>query len=238
MLLKIARSKIVALLVALTAIFFNSTNSASAVGFLVSANPSIGQSLKTAPHTVSLEFSVPSIPASFSGNVIRVTNTSGKAVEIGAAKTVGMTLSVPLQDSLPAGVYQVAFRYVCDDGHILVSAYNFTVLGQAEVSSAPTASSRPLPTSSPKAVKPSPQQASARSTAAASPSASSASSSPEPSKTIEPLPDATQESMGGNENTAGKTVEQTSEIGGWLLVGALVALGIGAFAVISRRRRR
>ena len=222
----------------LAALLFFGQSPAHAIGFLVSANPGIGQTLKTAPHLVTLEFSVPSIPASFSGNVIRVTNSSGKPVEMGAAKTSGMTLTVSLQESLPADVYQVAFRYVCDDGHVLVSAYNFTVAGQVEPTSAPAVSSKPAPNNSPTSAKPVPIQATVSSVPRPSKSASAASTA---TASIATSQDSPRETLAASEevsapNTNPKTSESPS-FGGWIISGALLALFI-AIAVAKLRRHR
>lgn len=226
------------LLVALFAILFAAPGPASAIGFLVSANPGIGQQLKTAPHTVTLEFSVPSIPASFSGNVIRVTNTSGKPVEFGSTKTSGMTLSVSLQDNLQPDVYQVAFRYVCDDGHILVSAYNFTVLNTGEAGTVPAPSSRP-------SVKPGPSssQATDKPVASAKPSTSpslTAEPSVAPSAPISATPELTATNPSGEPTSEPEAVaaEPSSSVGIWVdVVLLLTALFAGA-VMFARKRNK
>ena len=226
------------LLVAMFAALFAAPGSAVAVGFLVSANPSIGQQLKTAPHTVTLEFSVPSIPASFSGNVIRVTNPSGKPVEVGSAKTSGMTLSVSLQDNLQPDVYQVAFRYVCDDGHILVSAYNFTILNTGEAGTVPAPSSRP-------SVKPNPSssQSTAKPVVSAKPSAGpslTAEPSLAPSAPISatPEPTATNPSVEPTSEPEAVATVPSSSVGIWVGVALLMAALFAGAVIFARKRKK
>lgn len=238
MFLKVAKSRFVALLIATLALAFISPSSASAIGFLVSANPSIGQQLKTAPHTVTLEFSVPSIPASFSGNVIRVTNPSGKPVEVGSAKTSGMTLSVSLQDNLQPDVYQVAFRYVCDDGHILVSAYNFTILNTGEAGTVPAPSSRP-------SVKPNPSssQLTAKPVVSAKPSTGpslTAEPSLAPSAPISATPEPTATNPSGEPTSEPEAVatEPSSSVGIWVGVALLMAALFAGAVIFARTRKK
>jgi LPXTG-motif cell wall-anchored protein len=157
---------------------------ANAIGFLVSASPGLGQQLSTPPHSISLVFSVNTIPASLSGDVIRVTNSSGTAVEVGSAKVVGTTMSVDLNPNLAPDKYQVAYRYVCDDGHVLVSAYFFTLSsntpaaeangGSTAVGAKPTAEATAKPSSKPPSK---PAQPSAIPSAAATASSTATASS-------------------------------------------------------------
>ena len=238
MFLKVDKSRFVALLIATLALAFISPSSASAIGFLVSANPSIGQQLKTAPHTVTLEFSVPSIPSSFSGNVIRVTNPSGKPVEVGSAKTSGMTLSVSLQDNLQPDVYQVAFRYVCDDGHILVSAYNFTIVNTGEVGTVPAPSSKP-------SVKPSPSisKSTAKPVVSAKPNISpslTAEPSLAPSAPISatPEPDTNNPRVEPSSEPEAAGTEPTSTPGTWIGFALLVAALFAGTVIFARRSRK
>ena len=238
MFLKVAKSRFVALLIVTLALAFISPSSASAIGFLVSANPSIGQQLKTAPHTVTLEFSVPSIPASFSGNVIRVTNPSGKPVEVGSAKTSGMTLSVSLQDNLQPDVYQVAFRYVCDDGHVLVSAYNFTIVNAGEVGTVPAPSSKP-------SVKPSPStsKSTAKPVVSAKPSITprvTAEPSVAPTAPISATtePTATNPSAEPTSQPEVVETEPAATVGIWVGVALLVAALFAGAVIFARKRKK
>lgn len=199
--------------------------SASAVGFLISATPSIGQQLSTAPHEVSLEFSVPSIPASFSGNVIKVTNSSGVAVENGVAKTSNSTLSVALRDGLAADRYQVAYRYVCDDGHVLVSAYSFSIVALADV-----------PVQQPKAT---PRVSSTPSIPSATPNVSVPKVSPTQPAESTATPET--EAKVSEDSAATETLKSSSDVFGVLQIGAisaLIALAAITIAVWTRRRKK
>ena len=229
------KSWMAALLIAFLSAALAGPSSASAIGFLVSANPGLDQQLINSPHSVTLEFSVPSIPASFSGNVIRVTNPSGKPVEVGSAKTSGMTLSVPLQENLPPDKYQVAFRYVCDDGHVLVSAYNFTVVNPDSAGKAPATNSKPTvkPSSSAKQSATNPNE-NPQPTVSDSP-AVRPSASPTATMSASSEPEVSNSSADPTMKPEVVDSENASEIGSWVGL-ALFMLAIFAGAVILVRK--
>jgi methionine-rich copper-binding protein CopC len=223
------------LMLALALSFTANLTPAFGIGFLVAANPAMGQQLKAAPQSVSLEFSVKSIPDSLSGNVIRVTNSSGKPVESGAVRTVGTTMSIGLQDGLQPDKYQVAFRYVCDDGHVLVSAYSFSIANPVIVDPAP--SSKPEPSIAPKPeVKPvsdKPQQVSS-SSAPAPTTTSNPSLKPE-----EAQPQVSESSAAGPSNDSHSVTSTSTQPTGIIWIIFLVA-GLIATVVLFQiwRRRR
>jgi methionine-rich copper-binding protein CopC len=242
-----SKSFIAKLIILTFALFAISGGPAYGVGFLISANPSIGQQLKSSPHNVSLEFSVPSIPASLAGNVIRVTSSTGHSVENGTAKTNGTVMSISVQDNLPEDTYQVAYRYVCDDGHVLVSAYSFTVL--KEIASVPSIATSSKPTSKP-TVKPTissdSPQSSPRSSEIASetPSASvtnvpELASSEPPSSPTADLPDEL------NLDGAGQATVDAEDAGSLnspvimflLASAAILVIILGSVITIARRRK-
>jgi methionine-rich copper-binding protein CopC len=85
---------------------------ASAHAALVRVVPADGAALDSAPSRVTLEFDEPmGSPAT-----MVVTGPDGRAVQQGAAKVLGTTVSVPVRVTA-TGTYRVAFRVVSADGH-------------------------------------------------------------------------------------------------------------------------
>ncbi len=203
------------------------TAAANAIGFLISANPALGQQLTSAPHTVTLEFSVATIPAQLSGNVIRVTNSAGVSVDQGEVRDSGKTIAIDLKSDLGPDRYQVAYRYVCDDGHVLVSAYSFTV---ASATNNPPVNSSPTPhtakTQIPK-VKPSASQ-----TAVIKPS-STPTKAPTPTVISSPTPQSSEPTPRQAVETQVPGFEMAWIVGSFAAIAATAAL-----AVLSRKRKK
>jgi methionine-rich copper-binding protein CopC len=97
------------------------TNAHSAV---VSQSPKANQTLKASPATVKLVLSEDLIS---SGAAVVVRSSQGQTVSVGKTKVSRRDLSIALQPKLPNGTYQVAYRVVSNDGHVITSSFKFRV---------------------------------------------------------------------------------------------------------------
>ena len=219
----------------LVALFSNFPQSANASGFLVSSSPSSDQHLTDPPAEISLLFSVGTLPASLKGDVIRVTNSAGIAVDNGETKTSGMTMSIGMRQDIHPDRYQVAYRYVCDDGHVLVGAYSF-VLTKVEASV-------PTSTPSPQKVNPKEPKVSATSSTQKPPLGSTPSASPaqvasESTESQNPAP-----SVDSSVAVGTPAVDESSSAKGnfspvWILLWLACAIGFGVIWITVRRLMR
>ena len=230
------RIQVVFYLVAILATLFScAPQAAIASGFLVSSSPTSEQHLTDPPAEISLLFSVGTLPASLKGDVIRVTNSIGTPVDTGDTQTSGMTMTVGMRQDIHPDRYQVAYRYVCDDGHVLVGAYSF-VLAKVEAS-VPVTSASPA-----KAIAREPK--------------ASVKNSPK-KKTVEPSPsqsptEVVSESTGSQSQTSGvdpssstnspAAIESDSTEGKfspvWILLWLACGIGVGVVWVSVRRLLR
>lgn len=98
---------------------------ANAHAFLDTSSPKVGSTV-SAPSAVSITYTMDPEPGQ---SVIQVYNAAG--AEVDRKDTHGdpsddKTLIVHLA-KLPAGLYKVAWKVVCTDGHHTKGAYTFTV---------------------------------------------------------------------------------------------------------------
>jgi LPXTG-motif cell wall-anchored protein len=116
-----------ALILALAAIL--PSQAAFAHAQLVSANPAADSVIVSAPDQVTLTFdeALMVVNNSTTANQIQVTNEAGDRVDQGDSKLDGAVLTVSLKSDLPDGKYNVAYRFVADDGHAEQAAYTFEV---------------------------------------------------------------------------------------------------------------
>ena len=237
----VKKTRMAALVLTLIAIVLSTPTAARAIGFLVTADPGIGQQLQIAPRSVALEFSVASLPTSFSGNVIRVTNSAGKPVELGTAKTSGSSLTVGLQENLPPDVYQVAFRYVCDDGHVLVSAYNFTVLHPTESVSVPTPTTKSPLQPGPPGVKPTKSMPSNPNSSPITTTSSAPKPTAKPSQSADanssPSPAVESKPVSAGEPLAA-TGEPAAKVGNFFGIALLGAVLLAGVVIFTTKRKK
>ncbi len=97
---------------------------ASAHTRLVSSDPADGSSRDDAPTRVSLLFNE-GIEAGFA--TVTVVGPDGNPYQTGAVSTSGGEVAVGVSPLGPAGVYQVGYRVVSDDGHPVQGAVSFTL---------------------------------------------------------------------------------------------------------------
>jgi copper resistance protein C len=115
---------------------------ADAHAALKSVTPADGDTVATAPSTVTLEFDEP-ISTSFV--TVTVTGPSGGA-GAGRPQVDGTTVTQGLAADLPDGKYTVAFRVVSEDGHPVSDTTTFTVAA-APTTSLTSPTSEPTTTS-------------------------------------------------------------------------------------------
>jgi methionine-rich copper-binding protein CopC len=116
-----------------------------------SSDPADGSSLATGPQTVKLTFSDTMRPGF---NTITVTGPDGRQYQTGDVTAQDETVSVGVGPLGPAGVYQVGWRVLSDDGHPVTGQIGFT-LTQAGTGtgSAPSAAAAPTAEAAPAAAQ-------------------------------------------------------------------------------------
>ncbi|GAA0642142.1 hypothetical protein Stsp02_20530 [Streptomyces sp. NBRC 14336] len=117
---------IVALMLAMAGLLVAAPAS-QAHAVLLFASPAIEGAVPTAPKAVSLVFDEPVQPAG--SRTVRLTTSAGKTVAVGPAERSqgGRQLTVPLRDTLTAGVYTVAWQATAADGDVMGGSYRFAV---------------------------------------------------------------------------------------------------------------
>ncbi|WP_435298850.1 copper resistance CopC family protein [Timonella sp. A28] len=134
-----------ALFAALTAAFFAlGQASAFAHDVLIDSNPKDGDTLTTAPKTLSLEFNN---PVQELGGQFIVKSSDGTEVASDAPASAGRTVTFELPE-LTNDTYSVAWRVVSSDSHPIEGALTFTVddPNAAQETTTPTATSSPTET--------------------------------------------------------------------------------------------
>ena len=97
--------------------------SASAHAELVSMTPAVGSVVTAPPASVTLTFGE---DIAAMGSTIVVLAPSGAPVQSGDPTVNGMTIDVGLQSLTETGTYQVNFRVLSADGHIVNDSASFT----------------------------------------------------------------------------------------------------------------
>jgi methionine-rich copper-binding protein CopC len=100
---------------------------ASAHSELVSSNPEAGSTVAKAPSEVSLVFNE---PVQEQGSTILVTLNGTTVSDAKTFTTQNTTASVQLVGSGDPGTYQVEYRVVSQDGHVVDESFSYTVAGQ------------------------------------------------------------------------------------------------------------
>ena len=118
---------------------------------LIASGPGPNSSVRS-PATITLRFNE---PITVTHDSIVLTGKSGRVAGVHATKADDVTLRATVPDVLPAGHYTVSWRCVGDDGHVIDSAFSFTVLASADrpaaaqaapVAAAPSSSVRTVAT--------------------------------------------------------------------------------------------
>ena len=131
--------------IASTLLFALSANTAHAFD-LVSADPSVNSTLKTAPSAVTLTFST---EVTDTGSTLNVRAPSGTSVDDGSLLIDGSNALVGLKKLTESGKYTVTYQIMSADGEMLEGTYNFNFDAPAVITSPSensTSSASPMPT--------------------------------------------------------------------------------------------
>ncbi|WP_375390023.1 copper resistance protein CopC, partial [uncultured Amnibacterium sp.] len=131
------------LLLALTALLLLPSTPASAHAVLVSSDPADGARVAASPAEVRLVFdeAVGLPPAATA-----VLSSTGERGQRGAARLAdgGTTVVVPLRADLPTGVWNVSFRLVSADSHVITGSIRFGVRQDADAVESAAGTGSPL----------------------------------------------------------------------------------------------
>ncbi|MCR2827511.1 copper resistance CopC family protein [Microbacterium sp. zg.Y909] len=101
---------------------------ASAHDELSSSSPAADERLETAPASVSLEFTADVMQV---GALVMIADADGGDWAAGEPVVEYSTVTVPVEEGMPEGGYEVRWRVVSSDGHPISGVIPFTV-GDAE----------------------------------------------------------------------------------------------------------
>ena len=109
---------------------------------LEASSPKDGGRIDRAPTELLMDFTYPILTTGY--NIV-VQGPDGRQYQSGAPQIVDDKLTQPLKPLGPAGLYQVKFRIVANDGHPLNSAMKFTLTKPGPAAGGAMAASRPDP---------------------------------------------------------------------------------------------
>ena len=95
---------------------------------LIASTPTAGESLATPPPQISLTFSEPVTPAA---NMVTIAGADGSSWTVGQPAIAGAVVTVPVQQTGPAGAYTLTWRVVSSDGDEITGTIAFTLAGTA-----------------------------------------------------------------------------------------------------------
>lgn len=125
---------------------------------LESSNPTDKSSVDAAPGSVSLTFNE-DISAEFA--TMSVVGPDGTNYQSGQVSAAGGQVSTAVSPLGPAGVYQIGYRVVSDDGHPVQGKVSFTLTAPGPAAAVPTtAPAAAAPTAAPTAAPVAPQASS------------------------------------------------------------------------------
>ena len=108
-------------LLSLALIFAIGTPGATA-NSIVSSSPSAGQSLETAPSTITI---TTELPVMDTGNEVVVTDPSGIRVDDGTLTIAGNEIYVGLKNLIRSGIYTVNYALLTEDDIPLTGSFTF-----------------------------------------------------------------------------------------------------------------
>ena len=108
---------------------------------LTTTNPIDGSELAAAPMFVELNFSESLLPDTVE---IAVTTEGFGLISGTTFSTNGGTVTVPWDQSLPGGEYQVAYRVVSNDGHPVTGTITFSYPGETGLIESETVDVEPI----------------------------------------------------------------------------------------------
>lgn len=101
-----------------------SAPSAVAHSELVSSNPSASANIQQLPEQIELEFNEELLNLG-SGNSVSIISPSGEDLGMGVTSTEGAKITRLLNTTSETGTFEVKFRVVSGDGHVLNGSYTF-----------------------------------------------------------------------------------------------------------------
>ena len=130
---------------------------------LVTADPAINTTVKTAPSAITLTFSS---DVTDTGSSLSVRAPSGTAVDDGSLLIDGKSALIGLKKLSEGGKYTITYQLMSVDGEMLSGTYSFTYEAPAEISSPTPAASTSATTPSTQTSDNSPAQATGKSSRA------------------------------------------------------------------------
>ncbi|MCK0112632.1 copper resistance protein CopC [Ornithinimicrobium sp. F0845] len=124
------------------AVLLGTGSAASAHDTLTDSSPTDGETLDEPPTQVRLTFSGEVLDM---GAAVVVTDSDGASWEAGEPTVDGVDVTVPVQEGLPNGSYEVTWRVTSSDGHPISGVIPFTVDAPEPEPAEPT-TTEPAPT--------------------------------------------------------------------------------------------
>jgi methionine-rich copper-binding protein CopC len=93
---------------------------------LVSSNPSAASNIQQLPEQIELEFNEELLNLG-SGNSVSIISPSGEDLGMGETSTEGTRITRLLNSAPESGTFEVKYRVVSADGHVLNGNYTFNV---------------------------------------------------------------------------------------------------------------
>jgi len=93
---------------------------------LVSSNPSASANIQQLPEQIELEFNEELLNLG-SGNSVSIISPSGEDLGMGETSTEGARITRLLNSAPESGTFEVKYRVVSADGHVLNGSYTFNV---------------------------------------------------------------------------------------------------------------
>ncbi|CAB5037218.1 unannotated protein [freshwater metagenome] len=112
------------------------TPGAQAHSSLVDSSPKVGESLNKLPQEISLRFDE-EIQDLEGANAIVVRDSNGVDITTGPTLVVSAYVSKALELEGRPGIYEVSYRIVSADGHVVTAGYKFTLLPASTPSATP-----------------------------------------------------------------------------------------------------
>lgn len=119
--------RLIALALCTAALAMGSSATAFAHAEFIASNPKANSTVKSLPVTIWAEFGEKLIVIGEKNpNSISVTDSMKMKVNLGPALVRGSRISTKLKPGLSAGKYQVSYRIVSEDGHVVNGKFSFT----------------------------------------------------------------------------------------------------------------
>ena len=110
------------------------TSPASAHTSLVSSLPEKDSVISSLPPTIDITFAEDLVVIGNS-NSVSVLDSTGEEISVGEISVSGPTLSKHLSESEKTGIFNVEYRAVASDGHVIKGDFSFTVEASAATTS-------------------------------------------------------------------------------------------------------